>query len=276
MIRPLFIVVLILSAAAWPATSQQYTWDQVLIGGGGAIPTTVAHPTAKDVVFTTHDVCGPYRYNAARGRFEYLCGQFGWETMESRQYHGTECLVVDPTDATGNTIYATLGEWAFRPEGHGFFKSLDRGTTWTKANYPGIMTATDQFGAVQHICVDPANPQVIYHANRKGGLYRSTDGGASFTKTTAPEGDLTNWDEQKGSSGVRIVAVNPGTGTVTGPVRSKIVWINVATGPWETALWESTDGGESFHAMNAPCVNAMRIVCRDDGSALIASSNGLW
>lgn len=112
-----FVNVIVLSVVqAMAVPTQRYTWDQVPIGGGGAIPTVVAHPVVRDAVFTTHDVCGPYRYSAARSRFEYLCGQFDWSTKTNRQAHGTECLVVDPTDVTGNTIYATLGEWANVPE----------------------------------------------------------------------------------------------------------------------------------------------------------------
>lgn len=58
----------------------------------------------------------------------------------------------------------------------GIFRSIDGGESWQK------LEAGEAFSAVAY-AIDPVNPQVIYLADRTAPvLYRSTDGGASWTE----------------------------------------------------------------------------------------------
>jgi len=82
-------------------------------------------------------------------------------------------------------------------EGSGIWKSMDRGETWTQL----ASTADGQIlTAINRIVVDPANPDILVvcsnttfsHLGTKGGerssgIYRSTDGGASWTRTLNPD-----------------------------------------------------------------------------------------
>jgi len=110
-------------------------------------------------------------------------------------------LLVDPTDATGNTLYAGSGEpngSSDSEAGQGLFKSTDGGMTW--ALVPGSYAiAHDR--SIASIAVDPSDPATIWIGTalaRHGsssvnggrrtppgaptlGVYRSTDGGSYFT-----------------------------------------------------------------------------------------------
>ena len=100
-------------------------------------------------------------------------------------------MVVHPTDP--NIVYvAALGHlWGPNHE-RGVFKSADGGTIWTQSLY------IDDDTGVSDIAMDPHSPNILYAAayerrrtvfgynggGPQGGLYRTIDGGAHWTKLT--------------------------------------------------------------------------------------------
>src|SRR3954452_25064011 len=88
------------------------------------------------------------------------------------------------TSADGGTLIVATGDHAFSNDyaGVGVYWSVDDGVTWVKAK-----GAPD--GALSYrVAVDPTNSQIVYVATGVG-LYRSTDGGKSFTNVRLPTGD---------------------------------------------------------------------------------------
>src|SRR6185436_7983276 len=77
----------------------------------------------------------------------------------------------------GNNSRSTYG-------GDGIYKSTDGGKTWANVGLP----KTNHFG---RIVIHPTNPNIVYAAalgnlwseNPDRGLYRSMDGGATWTKS---------------------------------------------------------------------------------------------
>lgn len=68
--------------------------------------------------------------------------------------------------------------------GHGVLaKSTDGGKTWSEVSPPGL-----PYLDVHGFAVDPRNPDELYAAIANSGLYRSTDGGASFELLTREVG----------------------------------------------------------------------------------------
>jgi hypothetical protein len=89
------------------------------------------------------------------------------------------------SSANGGTVVAISGDGTYGAggyTGYGAFYSTDLGTTWLQA--AGIPNGALGFS----IEVDPTNPLEVY-AGTSFGLYRSTDGGKSYTNVNLPTGE---------------------------------------------------------------------------------------
>lgn len=81
-------------------------------------------------------------------------------------------------ESNRNIIYAGTGEGFGNldgVQGHGIFKSTDRGQTWS------FLTSTSIMDDINRIIVDPANSNRVITASNNG-IYRSLDGGLTWTK----------------------------------------------------------------------------------------------
>lgn len=151
-------------------------------------------------------------------------------------------IAVSPSDPS--VIYAATGEADIRSDlslGGGVYRSTDAGKTW---RFIGLAD-TQQIGK---IIVDPANPNVVlvaalghaYGPNPERGVFRSTDGGSTWTK---------------------VLYKNPDTGAIDvcfDPTNSQVVWAalyNAHRPPWSTyapiegagsGIYKSTDGGVTW------------------------------
>ncbi|MFM7850849.1 MAG: WD40/YVTN/BNR-like repeat-containing protein, partial [Flammeovirgaceae bacterium] len=98
-------------------------------------------------------------------------------------------LVMSESDP--NTVYAGTGEFIssiYSAVGDGIFKSTDKGETWTQLT----STASNQdFSIITRIIVSPTNknillastvPSVLVTTDQKSKIFRSTNGGISWTK----------------------------------------------------------------------------------------------
>src|SRR5262245_38596977 len=96
-----------------------------------------------------------------------------WTTHGPNDGH-IGAIAVDPSTPT--TVYAGT-------DSGGFFKSLDRGDTWSPID-TGISDV--EFLTMTGIAVDPVTPTRIYASaslGLSGGILRSTDAGASWSYT---------------------------------------------------------------------------------------------
>ena len=154
-------------------------------------------------------------------------------------------LAVSASDS--RVIYAGTGETDIRSDlasGAGVYKSIDGGQTW---NYIGLKETRQ----IAKIVIDPSKPDVVYvgalgHAygpNSERGVYKSTDGGATW-KHTLDEGT------EVGAADLAIAIRNPN-------VLFASMW-NAHRPPWSTyapltgpgsGIFRSIDGGESWQ----PC-----------------------
>ncbi|MBV8132484.1 MAG: glycosyl hydrolase, partial [Alphaproteobacteria bacterium] len=135
---------------------------------------------------------------------------------------------------------AALGDVFGANEERGVFRSRDAGKTWSKVLYRDADT-----GAVD-LAMDPRNPRILFAAfwqTRRNfwnissggpgsGLFRSTDGGDSWTEISRNPGLPT------GPLGKLGVAVSP--------AHSGRVWALVETEAEKTGLYRSEDYGESW------------------------------
>ena len=142
-----------------------------------------------------------------------------------------------------NVIYVGSGEGVQRPDlsvGNGIYKSMDGGKTWKNL---GLSNAY-QIGG---LAIDPKNENRVFVAalghpygpNAERGIYRTTDGGNTWTK-------VFYIDENTGAIQVAI-----------DPNNSDIIYADMFAarqGPWEngeftgptSGLFKSTDGGSTW------------------------------
>ena len=162
--------------------------------------------------------------------------------FDSQPTQSIGALAVAPSDP--EVIYVGSGEGLQRPDlsvGDGIYRSADGGNTW---KHLGLSDGR-QIGA---ILVDPGDANRLFVAvlghpygpNAERGVFRSTDGGATFEKVLYR-------DENTGAIDLAFDPANPRT-------IYAVLWA-VRKGPWEydnsyagpgSGLYRSTDGGTTW------------------------------
>jgi photosystem II stability/assembly factor-like uncharacterized protein len=181
------------------------------------------------------------------GVFKTTDGGDTWNNITDGQL-GTSsvgAIAVAPSDP--NVVYVGMGEHAIRgvmtSHGDGVYKSTDAGKTWKHMGLP-------KSRAISRIHVHPTNPELVYVAaqgapygpSEERGVYRSMDGGASWTKVLYISPDA-------GPSDLAMDPTNP-------RILYAAFWDHRRT-PWEvrsggpgSGLHKSTDGGDHWVAIN--------------------------
>ena len=216
-------------------------------------------------------------------------------------------LVVDPTDPTGNTLYAGTGEShasADSEAGFGIYKTTDGGDTWTHLaahtdvatgagvdctavlGTGGFRTAPAYSGpafdgrAISSIIIDRNNPNVLYVGSTRAvrgvssvlsggvvtlapglppyGLWKSTDGGATFTLLNYQDVCLNpNLPSDAGiiqasfgsTRGVNRVEFDPSTSSTIYAAafpQNNAIPLNTKGG-----VWRSRDGGANWRKIKS-------------------------
>ena len=135
-------------------------------------------------------------------------------------------LVIDPV--TPSTLYVDLLGKAAE-----LWKSVDAGATWTLA---ATSSAGSFPGSAHELTIDPSAPTTLYVAGEPtGGLYRSTDGGQT-------------WTPLPGSGAFQQVAVDPRT--------SSTIYAVASTPTVPQQLRKSIDGGATWTNLSYTIQNA--------------------
>jgi hypothetical protein len=225
-------------ASANGAISSAYSWGRVAIGGGGFVPVITIHPKVPDVIYIAADVGGMDRWDPVNQQWIPLTG---WIRRDDPYGAGIAAIAVDPSDETGNIVYAAVGTYDWAPGA--IMKSMDRGDTWTRYDAGGqlyFLSNGDQ-GHPQHLAVDPANPDIIYAASRNG-LFRSMDGAATWAPLSGPTGDTTELGVGCCQSGDQVVIIDPSSGTVPNPTRTRRLFVAPYV-PWPAPYVQDTSAG---------------------------------
>lgn len=142
-----------------------------------------------------------------------------------------------------NVIYVGTGEHAVRGVmtsfGDGVYKSTDAGKTWKNIGLEKTRHISD-------VVIHPNNPDVVYvgaqgpvhGASADRGVYKSTDGGATWKKTLYV-------DENTGVSSLSMDYKNPRILYAATWQHRRYPWKVESGGPG-CAVWKSTDAGETW------------------------------
>ena len=141
-----------------------------------------------------------------------------------------------------DVLYVGTGEANNRQSasfGAGVYKSTDAGKTW---KYMGLKETQ----SIARIVVHPKDPNVAYVAalghlfgpNKERGLYKTTDGGATWTNTKFI-------DDNTGFTDVVIDPSNPNVVYAASYQRRRVPWGFNGGGPG-SGIWKTTDGGKTW------------------------------
>lgn len=142
-------------------------------------------PSDPSIIYTT---------SAGGGVWKSINGGASWTGLSDTWIGlNAECVAIDPTEP--NTVYVGTGDYeGFPILTFGIMKTSNGGANWTNIGQPNFGNSV-----VSKIVILPNSPNTLVVSTGRGGggqsagdIWRSTDGGASWTATNAP---AANWEE---------------------------------------------------------------------------------
>jgi photosystem II stability/assembly factor-like uncharacterized protein len=227
----------------WRTDDAGQTWRNISDGTfGGSIGAVEVAPSDPNVIYVGEgsvDIRG--NTSMGRGAWRSTDGGKHWTRLGLPDAGQIGRIRAHPTDPD-RAYAAVLGRPFGKNPERGVYRTTDGGVTWRK-----VLFLNDSTGAVD-LVINPGNPRIIYaamwRAERKpwtlisgsteGGIWRSADGGDTWTKLSGglPTGPV-------GKIGLTVSAANPDR-----------VWAIIEAEP-EGGVYRSDDGGTSWTRTNA-------------------------
>jgi photosystem II stability/assembly factor-like uncharacterized protein len=208
-------------------------WRNIGSHRGGRVVAVAGHPTELGTF---------YFGGCAGGVWKTTNGGSHWENVTDPYFKtaAVGALVVSNSDP--NVIYAGTGETAIRSNvshGDGVYKSTDGGRTWRNI---GLKDTRH----IDEIILHPKNPDIVYvaalgHAwgrNEERGIFKSTDGGATWRKVLYKS-------DHAGAIDVTMDPHNPDIIYAALWDTQRYPWKLDSGGP-DSGIWKSVDGGETW------------------------------
>lgn len=148
------------------AAPEAAQWEQCGWGGGGFYVSAAMHPTKDGVIYLGGDVNGVSRSDDHGRTFKMI--------NNGIVDYGVFSLAVDKSSP--DTVYAATAG--------GLCKSTDRGEHWRllPLTVPGKLHITGERNrSIRSVAVSPTDSNVVYAASQTGKLYKSMDGGETWT-----------------------------------------------------------------------------------------------
>ena len=204
------------SGGVWKSVNAGTTWTPIFDTYGSASIGDVAffQKDAHIIWVGTGEECPRNSIAWGDGIYKSMDGGKTFSHMGLKDTHSIARVITHPTDP-GIVYAAAAGHtWGYSGD-RGLFKTTDGGTTWTKLT--NGLPDDGKTGAID-LVMHPENPDVLYvsfwqrvrrawrfdSGGPNGGIFKTTDGGASWVKLTEgiPAGDL-------GRIGLAISRSNP-------------------------------------------------------------------
>ena len=167
-------------------------------------------------------------------------GSWSLRTLPA-QIHGMTCITQDRRSGKTHLWYAGTGEirgsttndtrWGSLYRGDGIFKSSDNGDSWTllPSTSSGTPQTTNDFDYVIDVATKPDNlVQDEVFAATYNGIYRSLDGGSTWTKPIASDSGFT--DVAVTSTGVVYACTRSGSLLRIWRSPDGVAWTNIVPG----------------------------------------------
>ena len=204
------------SGGVWKSTNAGTTWAPIFTDyGSGNIGDIGLFQPNPDIVWVgTGESCTRNSVGWGDGVYKSTDGGQTFVNVGLQDTHHIGEVLTHPTDPDTVWVAAQGHLWGYSGD-RGLFKTTDGGQTWQKLT--NGLPDDSRTGATD-IIMDPRDPDLLYAAfwqrlrqphrfdsgGPNGGIYKSTDGGASWEKLTdgLPEGDT-------GKIGLAVSRSNP-------------------------------------------------------------------
>jgi photosystem II stability/assembly factor-like uncharacterized protein len=169
-----------------------------------------------------------------------------WRNISDGFFKTGSVGAIAVAESDPNVVYVGMGEHAVRGvmthHGDGVYKSTDAGKTWKKIG----LDATQH---ISRIVVHPKNPDVVfvaaqgalYSKSKERGLYKSTDGGATWK-------NVLYVDDKTGAAELSLDMHNTRVMYAAMWEHGRRPWQVISGGPG-SGLYKSTDSGETWEKM---------------------------
>jgi hypothetical protein len=179
--------------------------------------------------------------DGANATWSFLTGSLGSNAIGS--------ILLDPSDASGNTLYVGTGEPNASSDseaGVGIFKSTDGGQTWS------LVPGSDKFfqRSIGSMTFDNAGNLLVPIASGVRGISSVTSGASSSAATGHPL-PTRGLYRQTGTTFTLIRASAPVRGSTTvkvDPTHAGVIYVN----DFSQGIWRSTNNGSTWTQIKTP------------------------
>jgi photosystem II stability/assembly factor-like uncharacterized protein len=244
------------------------TWAHIGLETTRQIGRVIVHPRDPNTVFVAA-LGHAYGPHADRGVYRSKDGGATWQKV---LYKGDGVGAIDVAFDPSNPQILYAAMWAVRRPpwfiyapangpGSGLFKSIDGGNSWTPLTTGLPAEGLGRMG----IAISAANPKRIYVIAdaKEGGLFRSEDAGATFTKVSGDNRIWTRgWYFEKVTADPRNadVVYVPNTG----------VYKSVDGGKTWGAPLKASPGGDDYHMVWISPDDSNRIIVGGDQGTIVS------
>ena len=230
----------------WKTTNGGQTWVNITDGKTdiSSVGALAVAPSDPNVIYAGTGE-SQLREDLTFGTGVYRSTDAGdtWQPLGLTDTHQITDVVVDPRDP--DRVYVAAIGHAFGPNAErGVFRTTDGGKTWKK-----VLFLNDSTGA-QDLSMDPSNPRILYASMWKfqrtpwsldagggrSGLWKTTDGGDTWTELTFNEGIPR---KPLGKIGIDVSPANP-----------RRLYASIEAPDSAGGIFRSDDAGASWQRMN--------------------------
>ena len=253
----------------------------------GAVEAVAAQPGDANVVYVGTTNGGIWKTTNAKATSPT------WTPLTDDQISlSTGDIEFSPVDATHQTLYVGTGSFSSDARdgtpGRGLLKTTDGGTTWTNINPSGVFNGRF-IKSVVPTSLSGGDVLLVGTFYDGGGVYRSTDGGASFARLSGngtsglpsagvsilvpdafnpsvfyagvPNSGVYRSDDGGATWAARNVGIaNPGTSNsrveiTASPAQSGVVFAAILNNGFPRGFYRSTNSGNTWTAMDLAGTN---------------------
>ncbi len=210
----------------------------------GSIHTVIAHPSNTDVLYVGASNGGVWRTSNATS------AQPNWTPLtDSMSSQSIGALAFDVGDASSSTIYAGIGRYSsfgrLGDDRIGLLRTINGGQDWQVVDGGGLLRGKNVSGVYANgntIVVSVNTADNFNTANT--GIFRSTDGGVSFTQVSSGTG---------ASSGL---PAGVSYDLIVDPVSTNTLYTSIVFGS-ANGVFKSVDAGASWSRVSTPAIEAL-------------------